>query len=71
MKCPLCGCVDFYIKDPDDAYETYGFSWRDGNVEFASDVDSTSCPEVCDDTEIFCDKCSWHGRSKELSTASG
>ena len=34
MECPLCGCVGFYIKDPDDEYETYEFAWRDGNVEF-------------------------------------
>ena len=67
MKCPLCGCVDFYIKDPDDEFETCEFSWRNGDVEFSADVDSASCPEVGDDSEIFCDKCSWHGRSNELS----
>ena len=66
MKCPLCGCVSFYIKDPDDEYETYEFAWRDGNVEFSADVDQDSCPEVCDDTEIFCDQCSWHGETQTL-----
>ena len=71
MKCPQCGCEKFYVKDPDDEYETYEFAWRDGNVEFSADVDSSSCPEVCDDTETFCDKCSWHGSVKELNDASG
>jgi hypothetical protein len=69
MKCPFCGCASFYVKDPDDEYETYEFSWRDGNVEFDADMDPASCPEVCDDTEIFCDKCSWHGEAKELKDA--
>ena len=58
--------VSFYIKDPDDEYETYEFAWRDGNVEFGADVDPDSCPEICDDTEVFCDQCSWHGETKEL-----
>ena len=71
MKCPQCGCENFYIKDPDDEYESYEFSWRDGNVEFSADLDSSGCPEVCDDTETFCDKCSWHGSFKELGDASG
>ncbi|MBT8365851.1 MAG: hypothetical protein KJP23_14240 [Deltaproteobacteria bacterium] len=66
MKCPLCGCVSFYVKDPDDEYETYEFAWRDGNVEFDADVDPAACPEICEDTEIFCDQCSWHGDTQEL-----
>lgn len=70
MKCPLCGCVEFFIKDPDDEYETYEFGWRDGNVEFGADVDSSGCPEIYDDTETFCDKCSWHGSVKELRDGS-
>ena len=28
MKCPQCGCEKFYVKDPDDEYETYEFAWR-------------------------------------------
>ena len=66
MKCPLCGCVSFYIKDPDDEYETYEFAWRDGNVEFSDDVDPDACPEIFDDTEVFCDQCSWHGETNGL-----
>ncbi len=71
MKCPLCGCVSFYVKDPDDAYETYEFDWRDGNVEFSADVDPAVCPEIGDDTEVFCDQCSWHGESRELKDVEG
>jgi len=25
MKCPVCGSLNFFVKDPDDAYETYDF----------------------------------------------
>ena len=70
MKCPQCGCVEFYVKDPDDEYETYEFGWRDGNVEFGVDVDSSSCPDIVDDTETFCDKCSWHGSVRDLRDGS-
>ena len=69
MKCPLCGCARFYIKDPEDEYETYEFAWRDGNVEFSADVDLASCPELGDDTEVFCDQCAWHGEAQKLKDA--
>jgi hypothetical protein len=67
MKCPLCGCKTFYLKDPDDEYETYEFELSDGEVAFGPDIDTSSCPEMCDDTETYCDKCSWHGAFNELS----
>jgi hypothetical protein len=70
MKCPLCGCEKFYVKDPDDEYETYEFELHDGKAAFGPDVDDSSCPEVCDDTETYCDKCSWHGDFKELTGGS-
>ena len=67
VKCPLCGCEKFYIKDPDDEYETYEFELQDGKVAFGPDVDTSSCPEVCHDTETYCEKCSWHGEFNELA----
>ena len=70
MKCPLCGCKTFYLKDPDDEYETYEFELHDGKVAFGPDVDASSCPEVCYDTETHCDKCSWHGAFDELTDTS-
>jgi len=30
MKCPVCSCANFYIKDPEDEYETYEFELKDG-----------------------------------------
>jgi hypothetical protein len=67
MKCPQCGCEKFYIKDPDDAYETYEFVLHDGKVAYGPDVDASSCPELCHDTETYCDMCSWHGPFDDLS----
>ena len=62
MKCPVCGCLEFYVKDPDDEYETYEFELREDKVVAQSD----DCPEIKDNTESFCNKCAWHGKVKEL-----
>jgi hypothetical protein len=63
MKCPVCGCQEFYVKDPEDEFETCGFSVASGAVRFA---DEGSVPEIQDATETYCDRCSWHGRLEEL-----
>ena len=67
IKCPVCSCVNFYIKDPDDEYETYEFEVRDGRVAFNSEDEASEAPAVEAETETFCNKCSWHGRLKELT----
>ena len=61
-KCPACGCEQFYVKDPDDAYDTFEFECRDGQACFAGDLDSDACPAVSDDTEVYCNACAWHDR---------
>ena len=66
MKCPVCGCQNFFVKDPDDEFEIYEFQFQDGIVEFGSEEDASLSPLVQDDTETFCDKCAWHGKLKEL-----
>ena len=64
MKCPTCGSLQFYAKDPDDAYEEHHFSIRgDQVVPDASDADA---PSITDQTEAFCERCAWHGRLAEL-----
>jgi hypothetical protein len=65
MKCPICGCKNFYVKDPEDEYETYGFELKDGEVSL-DDQDDTGELEIDSDTETYCDKCSWHGKLQEL-----
>jgi len=66
MKCPLCGCQDFFVKDPDDEFETHGFSVAGGEVHFSADMQDASTAEVMEATETFCNKCSWHGKFQEL-----
>jgi len=66
MKCPTCGCMKFYVKDPDDEYETCEFECRDGEIVFSSLVDESEAPEIKKQTETFCDRCVWHGEFGEL-----
>jgi hypothetical protein len=65
-KCPVCGCQNFFIKNPDDEFETYEFQYKDKQVCFESGVEDSDTPEFVDSTEAFCDKCAWHGKVDEL-----
>ncbi|MHC1743747.1 MAG: hypothetical protein AB9873_12035 [Syntrophobacteraceae bacterium] len=65
-KCPLCGSKSFYVKDPDDEYETYEFELRESGVAFAETVEETDAPEIDSSTNAFCSRCSWHGSLGEL-----
>jgi hypothetical protein len=69
MKCPLCGCQDFYVKDPQDEFETHGFSVASGEVCFSAAPPDGSAPQLQEATETFCNRCSWHGRFQELKKA--
>jgi hypothetical protein len=66
MECPVCGCLHFYIKDPDDEYEIYEFEFKDGKAAFDGDEGAGSA-ELKDETETYCNRCSWHGRFGDLS----
>jgi hypothetical protein len=66
MKCPICGCQEFFVKDPDDDFETYGFSVASGNVRFSADAEDPAPPAVQEATETYCNRCSWHGKLQDL-----
>jgi hypothetical protein len=66
MKCPTCGSIRFYAKDPDDAYEEYGFSLEAGQV--VPDPAGTDALEIIRQSEAFCERCAWHGRLDDLKT---
>jgi hypothetical protein len=66
MKCPLCRSQHFYIKDPQDAYETYPFNCAEGSIYFDPDVDPSGIPSIDAETETFCNQCAWHGKMQEL-----
>lgn len=65
-QCPLCGCERFYVKDPQDEYETYTFECRDGAVCFDPEITDGEPPPVDSNTEAFCDRCAWHDRFDAL-----
>ena len=66
MKCPICGCQRFYVKDPDDEYEMYPFDGKDGQIRFDSEVNESEAPQVIETTETYCDQCAWHGPLQEM-----
>ncbi len=66
MACPMCGSKSFYVKDPNDAYDTYAFDLEAGGIVFSEDVDDSECPDVTDETRTYCSQCAWHGRFEEL-----
>jgi hypothetical protein len=70
MKCPVCGCLEFYVKDPEDEFETYELSVADGGVRLAAGGEGPAPVAVVDATETFCNRCSWHGQLKELKKTS-
>jgi hypothetical protein len=60
-KCPVCGCIKFYVKNPDDEYDIIEFECRDGDVHAEADMDGAS-RKIDENTETFCNACSWHDR---------
>ena len=66
MVCPLCGCDHFYVKNPEDEYETFEFDVRNGEIVFTSEDVERECPEIKEGTETYCDNCAWHGKWKEI-----
>jgi hypothetical protein len=59
LKCPVCGSLSFFVKDPADEFETHEFTLVDGR---AVSADPAAAPVVKGAAESFCNRCSWHGR---------
>ena len=66
MKWSVCGCSEFYVKDSDDEYTYYEFTIKNGQVCFASGIDSSEAPEIKNQTETYCNKCAWHDKLQIL-----
>ena len=64
-KCPVCGCTKFYIKNPDDEYDTIEFVCEEGRPVFETEAEGEQA-NIDEETNTYCDKCSWHGRFEEL-----
>lgn len=62
MRCPICGSDAFFVKSPQDEFETHEFRVAaGGRVVFAADA-AEGAPEVGAATETFCCACAWHGK---------
>ena len=66
MTCPMCGSRRFFIKDPDDPYETYPVEIKAGQLSFDLETNANDVPEIQNDTEAYCEKCAWHGKLEKM-----
>ena len=62
MKCPMCQCEHFYVKDPDDEYNYFKFKCDGGEIQFEEEIGAEAVPVVRDETETYCIQCAWHGK---------
>jgi hypothetical protein len=62
MKCPTCGCENFYVKDADDEYEIYEFSYSEAKIKFDPSIEKQGTQQILDGAETYCNKCTWHGK---------
>ena len=69
MACPFCGCETFYVKDPDDEFETYEFTLKNGEIVFSDEVDESASLPMGDETSTHCNRCAWNGRLQDLKKA--
>jgi len=46
MACPFCGCEHFYVRNPDDEYETCEFDLKGGEPVFTSEDKESWRPEL-------------------------
>lgn len=60
-KCPICGSQRFFVKDPDDEYETHEFELAAGQAVFKNEPQ-----DIQAETETYCCRCSWHARFNAL-----
>jgi hypothetical protein len=65
-KCPYCGSIGFFVKNPEDQYETYELHFQDGKMVLKNAEQASAAPDIIPDTEMFCQKCTWHGALKTI-----
>jgi hypothetical protein len=65
-QCPICGSVEFYVKDPEDEFQTYDLKLCNGKITFSGNDSDSELPEIGDDTTLNCNCCTWNGELKKL-----
>jgi hypothetical protein len=66
MACPICKSGEFLVKDPDNSFDFWEFDLLDGQISFDDEDAADEAPEMNDDREVFCRRCSWHGKIETL-----
>ncbi len=63
MACPVCGCISFHVKNPEDQFDVSVFELREGSLQPVEPDDQCTVDE---NTELYCQRCAWHGKPAEL-----
>jgi hypothetical protein len=66
MACPICKSGEFLVKDPDSSYDFWEFDISEGHIRFDDDDAADEAPEMTDDREVHCRRCSWHGKIETI-----
>jgi hypothetical protein len=66
MACPICKSDHFYVKDPDDEFETYEFQVQKEGLDFQDPDQKELASPLVATGEIYCSRCSWHGLKKQI-----
>lgn len=67
MACPVCRCEKFYIKNPQDSFETREFEYKNGQINYTDEDGDAPDLEVTQECEIYCQRCAWHGPVKQMA----
>ncbi len=62
MSCPVCKSGDFLVKDPENSFDFWEFEVSNGQINFEDDTAESEAPEMTGDREVFCRRCTWHGK---------
>lgn len=62
MACPICQSNSFYTKNPDDEFDVFEFTCKDGAVTYDEEDAEDEAPPMSKDPEIYCQRCAWHGK---------
>jgi hypothetical protein len=66
MACPICKSGEFLVKDPENSFDFWEFDISDGRIRFNDEDGQNDAPEMTDDREVFCRRCSWHGKIETI-----
>jgi hypothetical protein len=66
MACPICNSGEFLVKDPDNSFDFWEFDVSNGRISFDDEDAADEAPEMTDDREVYCRRCSWHGKIETI-----